>query len=135
MQSVLEKLGLTDDNAGVFDGEWRGGGVKMDKISPIDGRRLASVRAASDDDYNSAVSRAHEAFVKWRVTPGPVRGETVRRLGNALRELKHELGQLATLEQGKIIAESEGEVQEVMHTCDFAVGQSRMLYGLTIHTE
>jgi len=97
MQSVLEKLGLTDENAGVFDGEWRGGGVKIDKISPIDGRRLASVRTASDDDYNSAVSRAHDAFVKWRVTPGPVRGETVRRLGNALRESKHELGQLVTL--------------------------------------
>src|SRR5437773_6261412 len=135
MQSVLEKLGLTDENAGVFDGEWRGGGVKIDKISPIDGRRLASVRTASDDDYNSAVSRAHGAFVKWRVTPGPVRGETVRRLGNALRELKHELGQLVTLETGKILAEGEGEVQEMIDICDFAVGQSRMLYGLTIQSE
>src|SRR5947208_7383982 len=135
MQSVLEKLGLTDENAGVFDGEWRGGGVKIDKISPIDGRRLASVRAASAEDYNNAVWRAHEAFVKWRVTPGPVRGETVRRLGNALRELKHELGQLVTLETGKIIAEGEGEGQEMIDICDFAVGQSRMLYGLTIQSE
>ena len=101
MKTPLEKLGLTDDNAGVFDGEWRGGGATIEKISPIDGRRLASVRTASDDDYNRAISRAHEAFVKWRVTPGPVRGETVRRLGNALRELKHELGQLVTLETGK----------------------------------
>ena len=74
-------------------------------------------------------------FVKWRVTPGPVRGETVRRLGNALRELKHELGQLVTLETGKIIAEGEGEVQEMIDICDFAVGQSRMLYGLTIQSE
>src|SRR5438552_3033728 len=135
MQTPLEKLGLTDDNAGVFDGEWRGGGATIEKISPIDGRRLASVRTASDDDYNKTIARAHDAFLKWRVTPGPVRGETVRRLGNALRELKHELGQLVTLETGKIIAEGEGEVQEMIDICDFAVGQSRMLYGLTIQSE
>ncbi len=79
MKSLLEKLGLADDNAGVFDGEWRGGGAKIDKISPIDGRRLASVRTASEDDYNKAITRAQEAFSTWRVTPAPVRGETVRR--------------------------------------------------------
>src|SRR5437762_816489 len=135
MQSVLEKLGLTDDNTGVFDGEWRGGGAKIDKISPIDGRRIASVRTASADDYDKAITRAEEAFLKWRVTPGPVRGETVRQLGNALREFKHELGQLVTIETGKIIAEGEGEVQEMIDICDFAVGQSRMLYGLTIQSE
>src|SRR6476469_9865040 len=135
MKTPLEKLGLTDDNAGVFDGEWRGGGATIDKISPIDGRRLAGIRTASDDDYAKAIERAHEAFLKWRVTPGPVRGETVRRLGNALRESKHELGQLVTLETGKIIAEGEGEVQEMIDICDFAVGQSRMLYGLTIQSE
>src|SRR3989449_2778199 len=135
MQPVLEKLGLTEVNEGVFDGEWRGGAAKIDKISPIDGRRIASVRTASDDDYNKAIARAQEAFLKWRTTPGPVRGETVRRLGNALRELKGELGQLVTLETGKIIAEGEGEVQEMIDICDFAVGQSRMLYGLTIQSE
>src|SRR5881398_762094 len=135
MQPVLEKLGLTEVNEGVFDGEWRGGAAKIDKISPIDGHRLASVRTASDDDYNKAIARAQEAFSKWRMTPGPVRGETVRRLGNALRELKNELGQLVTLETGKIIAEGEGEVQEMIDICDFAVGQSRMLYGLTIQSE
>src|SRR6476620_10356120 len=135
MQPVLEKLGISDVNDGVFDGEWRGGGAKIDKISPIDGRRIASVRTASDDDYDKAIARAHEAFLKWRTTPGPVRGDTVRRLGNALRELKHELGQLVTLETGKIIAEGEGEVQEMIDICDFAVGQSRMLYGLTIQSE
>src|SRR6266699_1116019 len=135
MKSLLEKLGLGDDNAGVFDGEWRGGGTKIDKISPIDGRRLASVRTASEDDYNKAITRAQEAFSTWRVTPAPVRGETVRRLGNALRELKHELGQLVTLETGKILAEGEGEVQEMIDICDLAVGQSRMLYGLTIQSE
>ena len=135
MQSVLQKLGLTDDNAGVFDGEWRGGGAKIDKISPINGQKLASVRTASADEYDRAISRAHEAFSKWRTTPGPVRGDTVRRLGNALREFKHDLGQLVTLETGKIIAEGEGEVQEMIDICDFAVGQSRMLYGLTIQSE
>ena len=135
MQSVLEKLALSEDNDGVFDGKWRGGGAKIDKISPIEGAKLASVRTASDDDYDRAIGRALEAFEKWRKTPGPVRGDTVRRLGNALRELKHELGQLVTLETGKIIAEGEGEVQEMIDICDLAVGQSRMLYGLTIQSE
>jgi aldehyde dehydrogenase (NAD+) len=135
MQSVLEKLGLADENAGVFDGEWRGGGAKIDKFSPIDGQRVASVRTASAEDYDKAITRAQEAFLKWRATPGPVRGETVRRLGNALREFKNELGQLVTIETGKIIAEGEGEVQEMIDICDFAVGQSRMLYGLTIQSE
>jgi len=135
MQSVLQKLGIAEENPGVFCGEWRGGGVKIDKISPIDGSKLASVRTASGDDYDMAISRAHEAFLKWRTTPAPVRGETVRRLGNALRELKHSLGQLVTLETGKIIAEGEGEVQEMIDICDLAVGQSRMLYGLTIQSE
>src|SRR5207247_10386502 len=135
MQLVLEKLGLSDVNDGVFDGEWRGSGAKIDKISPIDGRKLASVGSASDDDYQKANARAQEAFLKWRTTPGPIRGETVRRLGNALRELKGKLGQLVTLETGKIIAEGEGEVQEMIDICDFAVGQSRMLYGLTIQSE
>src|SRR5207253_8928069 len=110
MQPVLEKLGLTDVNEGVFDGEWRGGAAKIDKISPIDGRRIASVRTASDDDYNKAIARAQEAFLKWRTTPGPVRGDTVRRIGYVLRDLIHELGQLVTIETGKIIAEGEGEV-------------------------
>src|SRR5437899_12921870 len=136
MQSVFEKLALSEENSGVFNGEWsRSGGAKIDKISPIDGTKLASVRTASDDDYQTTIARAQEAFEKWRKTPGPVRGDTVRRLGNALRELKHELGQLVTLETGKILAEGEGEVQEMIDICDFAVGQSRMLYGLTIQSE
>src|SRR5246500_451148 len=135
MQSTLEKLGLSENNAGVFDGQWRGGGAKIDKISPIDGRKLASIRTASGEDYDAAITRAQEAFLKWRATPGPVRGETVRRLGNGLRDVKYELGQLVTLETGKIIAEGEGEVQEMIDICDLAVGQSRMLYGLTIQSE
>src|SRR5213595_2849957 len=135
MQSLLNKLGITDENPGVFSGEWLGSGPVIEKFSPIDGKLLARVRTATDAEYDKTIARAQEAFEKWRVTPGPVRGETVRRLGNALRELKHELGQLVTLETGKIIAEGEGEVQEMIDICNFAVGQSRMLYGLTIQSE
>ena len=135
MGPLLERLGIADKNDGVFCGSWRGNGPVIDKISPVNGKRLASVRGADPADYEEVVTRAHEAFLKWRVTPGPVRGETVRRLGNALREFKHELGQLVSLESGKILAEGEGEVQEMIDICDFAVGQSRMLYGLTIQSE
>jgi aldehyde dehydrogenase (NAD+) len=135
MQSIFQKLGLGDDNPGVFSGEWGGSGAKIDKISPVDGQRLASVRTASDAEYEQTVQRAHQAFLKWRLTPGPVRGDTVRQLGNALRAAKSDLAQLVTMETGKIIAEGEGEVQEMIDICDFAVGQSRMLYGLTIQSE
>src|SRR5207247_11312031 len=83
----------------------------------------------------NTITLAQEAVLEWRGTPGPVRGGTVRKLGNALRDLKHELGELVTLETGKIIAEGEGEVQEMIDICDLAVGQSRMLYGLTIQSE
>ena len=135
MQDTLKKLGLAEENAGAFDGEWRGGGAVLEKFSPIDGKLLARVRTATEEDYDRAVTRAHEAFLKWRSTPAPVRGETVRQLGNALRAAKSDLGQLVTMEMGKIVAEGEGEVQEMIDICDFAVGQSRMLYGLTIQSE
>ncbi|MBA3386341.1 MAG: aldehyde dehydrogenase family protein [Chthoniobacterales bacterium] len=135
MRSVLEKLGLAEENSGAFDGEWRGGGAMIEKSSPIDGKLLARVRTASDEDYKRAIARSEEAFQTWRKTPGPVRGETVRQLGNALRETKTDLAKLVTMETGKIIAEGEGEVQEMIDICDFAVGQSRQLYGLTIQSE
>ena len=135
MQSVLNKLGIGAENSGVFNGDWSGSGPVIEKFSPIDGKLLARVRTATDAEYDQTVVRAQQAFEKWRVTPGPVRGETVRQLGNALRELKSELGQLVTLESGKIIAEGEGEVQEMIDICDFAVGLSRQLYGLTIASE
>ncbi len=135
MQDILKRLGLAEENHGAFDGEWRGGGALLEKRSPIDGNLLARVRTASPEDYERTVTRAQEAFLKWRKTPAPVRGETVRQLGNALREAKSDLGQLVTMEMGKIVAEGEGEVQEMIDICDFAVGQSRMLYGLTIQSE
>src|SRR6476659_694350 len=133
--SLFNTLGISDENPGAFSGEWLGSGPVIEKFSPIDGKLLGRVRTATDAEYEQTVGRAQEAFEKWRVTPGPVRGETVRQIGNALRELKSELGQLVTLESGKIIAEGEGEVQEMIDICDFAVGQSRMLYGLTIQSE
>ncbi|MDQ3118008.1 MAG: aldehyde dehydrogenase family protein [Verrucomicrobiota bacterium] len=135
MQSVLERLGVAGENAGAFYGEWRGGGAVLEKFSPIDGKLLARVRTASDEEYDRTVTRAQEAFITWRTTPGPVRGETVRQIGNALREAKSDLGKLVTMETGKIVAEGEGEVQEMIDICDFAVGQSRQLYGLTIQSE
>ena len=135
MTSVLKNLGLTEENPGAFSGEWHGGGEVHEKISPVDGKSLGKFRTASPDDYEKVIRRAQEAFAKWRTTPGPVRGETVRQLGNALREQKNDLGKLVSLESGKILAEGEGEVQEMIDICDFAVGQSRMLYGLTIQSE
>src|SRR4051794_21637820 len=135
MHPVLNKLALSQENPGVFNGEWTGSGPVIEKFSPIDGKLLGKVQTSTDAEYERTITRAQEAFEKWRGTPGPGRGETVRQIGNALRDLKSELGQLVTLESGKIIAEGEGEVQEMIDICDFAVGQSRMLYGLTIQSE
>ncbi len=135
MHPVVSNLGLKASNSGVFDGSWRGRGAEFESVSPVDGKVLARVRGASAVDYENAVGRAQEAFAKWRSTPGPVRGETIRRLGNALRAVKTDLGKLVTLECGKILAEGEGEVQEMIDVCDFATGLSRQLYGLTIASE
>ena len=133
--ALLKKLGLRADNPGVFCGEWLGSGKPLQSLSPIDGRLLATVRTATADEYERAARRAQEAFGKWRLVPAPKRGEIVRQLGNALRDAKRDLGRLVTLEAGKILAEGEGEVQEMIDICDFAVGLSRQLYGLTIASE
>ena len=135
MQAVLSKLGIEKVNPGVFCGEWSGGGVALESISPIDGSVIATVKQATVEEYDRAVTRAGKAFEEWRTTPAPVRGETVRRLAMALREFKTELGDLVTLEMGKIRAEGHGEVQEMIDICDFAVGLSRQLYGLSMHSE
>src|ERR1051325_1108812 len=132
---LLKKLGLSTDNPGVFNGEWVGGGKALKSLSPNDGTVLATVRTATPEQYAATAQRAQAAFQKWQSVPAPKRGELIRQLGNALREAKHELGQLVTLEAGKIIAEGEGEVQEMIDICDFAVGLSRQLYGLTIASE
>jgi len=135
MNSLLQRLGLADENPGVFSGEWIGSGTVTQKISPIDGKVVATVREATADNYETAVSRASAAFLKWRTVPAPVRGETVRQLGNALRNVKADLAQLVVIETGKILVEAEGEVQEMIDICDFATGLSRQLHGLTIASE
>ena len=133
--SLLKKLGLKTENPGAFGGEWLGSGKPLKSVSPIDGKTLATVRTATLEDYERVVQRAREAFDKWQAIPAPKRGEVIRQLGEALREAKHDLGRLVTLEAGKIVAEGEGEVQEMIDICDFAVGLSRQLYGLTIASE
>jgi aldehyde dehydrogenase (NAD+) len=133
--ALFKKLGLNSDNPGVFCGEWLGSGKPLPSLSPIDGSVLATVRTATKAEYERTARRAQEAFRIWQLVPGPKRGEIVRQLGNALREAKSDLGRLVTLEAGKILAEGQGEVQEMIDVCDFAVGLSRQLYGLTIASE
>ncbi|MBK9119566.1 MAG: aldehyde dehydrogenase family protein [Phycisphaerales bacterium] len=135
MSDSLRKLGLESVNPGGFDGTWLGSGPNLEVTSPIDGSVIGAVTQVTEDEYDRIVARAHAAFLKWRVLPAPRRGEIVRQLGNRLREVKHDLGALVTLEMGKILAEGEGEVQEMIDICDFATGLSRQLYGLTMHSE
>src|ERR1700733_9577606 len=111
--AILKKLGLQADNPGVFDGQWSGSGPVLKSVSPIDGKVLASVRTATAADYERTVERASVAFTAWQSVPAPKRGEIIRQLGNALRDAKSLLGRLVTLESGKILAEGEGEVQEM----------------------
>ncbi|MGW8267952.1 MAG: L-piperidine-6-carboxylate dehydrogenase [Longimicrobiales bacterium] len=135
MYDFLKRLGIEDENLGGFAGEWVGSGPMLDVYTPVDGSRIASVRQVTEEEFDTIVDRAHEAFLAWRTVPAPKRGEVVRQLGNALREKKADLGALVSLEMGKIIAEGEGEVQEMIDICDFAVGLSRQLYGLTMQSE
>jgi aldehyde dehydrogenase (NAD+) len=134
---VLAKLGLSDHPTGAASGARAiaTDGPDIVARSPIDGAMLATIRSATPDDVSSVISAAQEAFVGWRVVPAPVRGELVRRFGMTLREHKQALAELVTLEAGKIIQEALGEVQEMIDICDFAVGLSRQLYGLTIASE
>jgi len=132
---IFPRLGLKANNAGVFAGEWFGEGAVIEKRSPIDGSVLARVSTATHTDGERAIGAAQRAFLVWRDVPAPKRGEVVRQLGDALRAHKSDLGRLVSLETGKIIAEGEGEVQEMIDICDFAVGLSRQLHGLTIASE
>jgi len=138
MKDILKKLGLDDVNAGTWCGSkslQSQKGHLIDSINPTDNERIASVRATTADEYEKVVSNAREAFEFWRMVPAPVRGDAVRRIGDALRDNKDALGSLVTLENGKIKAEGDGEVQEMIDIADFALGQSRMLYGKTMHSE
>lgn len=134
-QEILASLGIEDENPGGFAGDWVGSGPVIEVHTPIDGSRLGSVREVTEAEYDEIVDRAHAAFLEWRKIPAPKRGEVIRQLGNRLREKKEALGALVTLEMGKIKAEGQGEVQEMIDICDFAVGLSRQLYGLTLASE
>ncbi len=136
---VLTALGLTDTESGTFlgNGEWsatRDAGV-LESINPTNGEVLAKVRASSQADYDTIVERAQAAFKVWRTTPAPRRGEAIRLCADALRKHKDALGSLVALEMGKSKPEGDGEVQEMIDIGDFAVGLSRQLYGLTMHSE
>jgi aldehyde dehydrogenase (NAD+) len=137
LRELLNRLGLQDVNSGVWCGEWiqQPAGSEIDSINPATSEPIARVLCAACKDYERCVERAQEAFTTWRTMPPPQRGEIVRQLGQALREQKQDLGLLVTLETGKILSEGEGEVQEMIDMCDFAVGLSRQLYGLTMASE
>jgi aldehyde dehydrogenase (NAD+) len=132
----LRELGIQDENPGAYAGQWlETGGEWLESTNPATGEVIARVRQATREDYERCVEAAQEAFLRLREMPAPRRGELVRRCGEALREKKEALGRLITLEMGKILQEGLGEVQEVIDIADFAVGQSRMLYGLSMHSE
>lgn len=134
---LLERLGLSSKLHGIAAGSARhtGSGEDLSIRSPIDGSSGPLIRQATAEDVSKVVAASHDAFQTWREVPAPVRGEFVRRFGNRLREAKSDLGALVSWEAGKITSEAEGEVQEMIDICDFAVGLSRQLYGLTMATE
>ena len=138
MKKILDRLGL----GAVNDGTWFGGKSSCDEstsviesINPATNKVIAGVRSTSQAEYEQVIAKAQDSFAVWRDIPAPVRGEAVRNIANALREHKGALGSLVALETGKIKAEGDGEVQEMIDIADFAVGQSRMLYGRTMHSE
>lgn len=131
----LKRLGIEKVNPGGFNGRWLGGGSGLEVISPVDGKLIATVMQCTAKDYERISREAQQAYEYWREVPAPKRGEVVRQLGQELREHKEDLGKLVTLEMGKILPEGVGEVQEMIDVCDFAVGLSRQLYGLTMPSE
>ncbi|MFI5138445.1 MAG: aldehyde dehydrogenase family protein [Sphingobacteriales bacterium] len=138
ISEILDRLQINDINEAFSIGSrW---GSSPDAairaiISPVDGKKIASVKIATADNYHQTVELAAKAFVNWRTVPAPKRGEIVREIGNALRDKKEDLGKLVSYEMGKSLQEGYGEVQEMIDIADFAVGLSRQLYGLTMHSE
>jgi aldehyde dehydrogenase (NAD+) len=137
MSSVLKDLGISKTIYGASTGtkHIQTKGKKIDSYSPVDGQLIGSVNAATTIDYTKVMITAEEAFKVWRLIPAPKRGEIVRLVGNELRKFKEPLGKLVSYEMGKSLQEGLGEVQEMIDICDFAVGLSRQLYGLTMHSE
>lgn len=137
IEEILRTFNIETENNGASTGaKWfRTRGEKIDSVSPVDGSKIASVYMASEADYEAVILKAEEAFKVWRMVPAPKRGEVVRQLAEKIREYKEPLGKLVSYEMGKSLQEGLGEVQEMIDICDFAVGLSRQLYGLTMHSE
>lgn len=136
IREALSQLGIKDLNDGTSTGSNSfANGKTIESYSPVDGSLIASVKASTKEDYEAAMAKAEEAFKAWRLVPAPKRGEIVRQMGEELRKFKQPLGQLVSYEMGKSLQEGLGEVQEMIDICDFAVGLSRQLYGLTMHSE
>jgi aldehyde dehydrogenase (NAD+) len=134
---TLKQFNIQARNSGVSTGaNWLAGkGELLASFSPVDGELIAEVQGASKEEYDAVVAAAQQAFKEWRLWPAPRRGEVVRQIGEALRANKNALGKLVSWEMGKSLQEGYGEVQEMIDICDFAVGLSRQLYGLTMHSE
>src|SRR5690606_16919945 len=137
IQASLKRLGIQSENPGVSTGSNWIDSVEdlLASFSPVDGKEIAKVQVASKETFEQVMDQAQKAFFHWRTVPAPQRGEVVREIGNALREAKQDLGKLVSFEMGKSYQEGLGEVQEMIDICDFAVGLSRQLYGLTMHSE
>ena len=136
IKTCLNILGLDQKNNGTSTGSISfSSSESIDSISPVDGKKIGSVGKTSLQDYNKVIETAANAFKFWRTVPAPNRGEIVRQFGNSLRKLKEPLGTLVSYEMGKSLQEGLGEVQEMIDICDFAVGLSRQLHGLTMHSE
>ncbi|MGB5236840.1 MAG: aldehyde dehydrogenase family protein, partial [Flavobacteriaceae bacterium] len=136
IQNALERLGIETVNNGSSTGkDFFSSGEIIDSYSPVDGALIAKVKTSTREDYEKVMSAANKAFKVWRKIPAPQRGEVVRQFGEKLRELKEPLGKLVSYEMGKSYQEGLGEVQEMIDICDFAVGLSRQLHGLTMHSE
>jgi aldehyde dehydrogenase (NAD+) len=133
----LKALHLEAHNAGVSTGrQWiKTTGATIESFSPVDGKLIGTVQATDKAGYETVIAKAQEAFLTWRTWPAPKRGEIVRQIGEALRKYKEPLGKLVSYEMGKSLQEGYGEVQEMIDICDFAVGLSRQLHGLTMHSE
>jgi aldehyde dehydrogenase (NAD+) len=136
MQNTLKALGIKEINEGCSTGmNWFAGGEILESYSPVDGKLIAKVKCATESDYKKIVQTAKDAFIFWKAIPAPKRGEYVRQFGEKLRAKKQDLGRLVSYEMGKSMQEGLGEVQEMIDICDFAVGQSRQLYGLQMQSE
>ncbi|MFT5891909.1 MAG: aldehyde dehydrogenase (NAD+), partial [Dokdonia sp.] len=136
IDEALKQLGLKDINDGTSTGnKWFSSGDTIESHSPVDGQLIGKVTTTTRADYDKVMDAATAAFKTWRTKPAPLRGEIVRQFGQKLRELKEPLGKLVSYEMGKSYQEGLGEVQEMIDICDFAVGLSRQLHGLTMHSE